>query len=114
MHDHGYWLLEPRLHRRWATHAAVAAHRFTQRSRHASGQRLDGVPQLLEIRGDLHELAAEMRLPSTRVMAGLIDRGRRGLTLLRGKPEQLAGMGNIVLNELVEALVKGETLLQGA
>ena len=55
-----------------------------------------------------------MRLPLTGIVSRLIDRGRRRLSLLRGKPEQLAGMGDVVLDEPVEPLVKGQALLQGA
>jgi hypothetical protein len=72
------------------------------------------VRKLLEIRRDLHELAAEMRLSLTGIVSRSIDRGRRRLSLLRGKPEQLTGMGDVVLDELVEPLVEGQALLQGA
>ena len=55
-----------------------------------------------------------MRLPLTGIMSRLIDCGRRRLSLVCGKPEQLAGMGDVVLDEPVKPLVKGQALLQGA
>ena len=55
-----------------------------------------------------------MRLAPTGLMSCLIDRGRRRLPLLGGKPEQLAGMGDVVLDEPVEPLVERQALLQGA
>jgi hypothetical protein len=82
--------------------------------RHAIGERLDDPRELPEIGRDELELAAEMRLPLTGVVPRLIDRGRRCLPLLGGKPEELAGMGNVVLDEPVEPLVEGQALLQGA
>ena len=100
--------------RQRAIRATVLLGWLAQRSRYAIGQRLDGVRKLLEIRRDLLELAAEMRLPLTGIVSRPIDRGRRRLALLRGKPEQLAGVGDVVLDEQVEPLVEGQALLQGA
>jgi hypothetical protein len=55
-----------------------------------------------------------MRLSPTGIVSCLIDRGRRHLPLLGGQPEQLAGMGDVVLDEPVKPLVERQALLQGA
>jgi hypothetical protein len=55
-----------------------------------------------------------MGLPPTGIMSCLIDRVRRLLPFLCGQPEQLAGVGDVVLDEPVEPLVERQTLLKSA
>ena len=55
-----------------------------------------------------------MRLSLTSISSHSIDRSGRRLPLVRGKPEQLASIADVVLDEPVKPLVKGQALLQGA
>src|SRR3954463_3257066 len=114
MHDEGYRLLGARITCRWGLRPTVLVRRLAQRPRHAIRHHFDELRELTESGRDLLELVAEMRLPPTGIVSGLIDRGRRRLALLRRQPEQLASVGVVVLDEPVKPLVEGQALLQGA
>src|SRR4051794_27646864 len=114
MHDEGYRLLGARIGCQLGFRPTVLQRRLAQRPGHAIRHRFDELRELPEIGCDLLELAAEMRLPPTGIVSGLIDRSRRRLALLRRQPEQLASVGDVVLDEPVKPLVKDQALLQGA
>src|SRR3954447_20291388 len=110
MHDEGYRLLGARFDCRCGFRPTVNERRLAQRPCQAIRNRLDELRELPEIGRDLLDLAAKMRLPPTGIVSSLINRGRRRLALLRRQPEQLASVGDVVLDEPIKPLVKGQAL----
>jgi hypothetical protein len=111
--DDRYRLLAAQVVSRGGFCPSILERRLAQCSCHATGQRLDHPRKLADIGRNLLELPAELRLSPTGIASSLIDRRRGRLALLRSKPEQLASVGDVVLDEPVEPLVKGQALLQG-
>src|SRR4051794_9389713 len=86
---------------------------LTQRLRDAPGEGIEGDRQLSQVSGNRLELRAEDGLTMVGLPAGLAgDRG--GFALLGREAKQFAGLGDGLLNEVIEPFVERAALLQVA
>ena len=70
--------------------------------------------QVLQLGRDSGKLLAQGRFPLFGCAARAAGRARGGFAFLCRQPEELAGVGDVVLDEEVESLVEGEAFAEVA